>query len=58
VAQLAARLPAEPARVAGWGLVRAAASTVWFYEDRETGPLLDLSLRCARVLGALAGPGR
>jgi streptomycin 6-kinase len=58
VAQLAARLPAEPARVAGWGLVRAAASTVWFYEDRETGPMLDVSLRCARVLGALAGPGR
>jgi streptomycin 6-kinase len=57
VAQIGNRLPADPARVAGWGLVRAAASTVWFYEDRETGPMLDVSLRCARVLGALAGPG-
>jgi len=44
-------LPMLP--VAGWGLVRAAASVVWSYEDGDTYATLNVPLRCAQILAAL-----
>ena len=53
VALIAELLDADPGRVAGWGLVRAAASVVWSYEDGDTYATLNVPLRCAQILAAL-----